>query len=112
AVAEADGVAVRCAGRERAGADGAAGAGAVVDDDLLAEEFGELVADRAHHDGGTAAGRKRDHEGDRTGRIVLSAGRDDAPERGGPRGGQEAASSDGRAKSHAKSSAIHAAPGS
>src|SRR4029079_5757228 len=70
-VAEPDGVAVGIGLRERAGADSAAGAGAVVDDDLLAERLAELVADGADDDGGAAAGREGNDERDRPGRIVL-----------------------------------------
>ena len=44
-VAEPDGVTVGIGFRERPGADGAAGASAVVDHDLLAERLTELVAD-------------------------------------------------------------------
>ena len=42
--------------------DDAVGAGAVVDDDLLADSFRELLADDARHEIGAAAGREHhDH---------------------------------------------------
>ncbi len=42
--------------------DDAAPAGAVVDDDLLAEALGQLLSELAGHDVGAAAGRKT-HDG-------------------------------------------------
>ena len=68
-------VAVRRALRHRAGADGAAGAAAVVDDDLLAEDLAHLVGDGAADDRGRAAGRERDDQRDRPVRIGLRGGR-------------------------------------
>src|SRR3954468_20694489 len=64
-VAKTDGVTVGIGFRQRAAADGAAGAGAVVDHDLLAERLAELVADRADDDGGAAARREWNDQRDR-----------------------------------------------
>ena len=49
------------------GADHAAGAGAIVDEDLLAEVLAELVGDDAADDVVAAAGRERDDQADRSG---------------------------------------------
>ncbi len=57
--------------RDRAGRDRAAGAAAVVDDDLLAEDFAHLVGDAARRGAGAAAGRERNHQGDRPRGIAL-----------------------------------------
>ena len=54
-----DGVAVGCRVGRQLGADHAAGAGAVVDDHLLAELLAKLVADHAADHVVAAAGRKR-----------------------------------------------------
>ena len=70
-VAEHQRVAVGLAFGDRLGADGAAGAGAVVDHDLFAEQLAHLVGDAAADDRGRAARRKRNHQRDRAGRIVL-----------------------------------------
>src|SRR3954453_1939033 len=58
-IAETDGVAGGIGLCERAGADSAAGAGAVVDDDLLAERLAELIADRTDDDARSAPRRER-----------------------------------------------------
>src|SRR4029079_13159891 len=69
-VAEPDGVAVGSGLCHTVAADGPAGAGAVVDHDLLAERLAELVADRADDDGGAAARPEGNDPRDRTVRIV------------------------------------------
>ena len=53
------------------GADHAAGAAAVVDKDLLAEFFAELVGDDAPDHVVAAAGRERDDQADRAARIIV-----------------------------------------
>ena len=57
------------------GGDPSAGAGLVLVDDRLAEDFGQLVADEAGEDVVAAAGRERDDDADRLvgiiGRCVL-----------------------------------------
>ena len=55
-------VAVRVGLGDARGRDGAAGAGAIVDDDRLAERVGELRADDPRDEVGRPAGRHRDHE--------------------------------------------------
>ena len=70
-IAEHQRVAVGLALRDRLGADGAAGAGPVVDHDLFAEQFAHLVGDAAADDRGAAARRERNHQRDRPARIVL-----------------------------------------
>jgi hypothetical protein len=70
-VAQQQRVTIGIAFRDRFGADGAAGAGTVVDHDLLAEQFAHLVGDAAADDRGAAAGRKWNHQRDRAGGIVL-----------------------------------------
>src|SRR6476619_1413255 len=50
----------------------AAGAGAVLDYDRLAEPLLKSGGHCAHHDVDAAAGRERDDEGDRSGRELLS----------------------------------------
>ena len=67
-------VAVGLALGDRAGADSAAGAGAVVDHDLFTEQLTHLVGDAAADDRGRAARRKGNDERDRARRIVLRAG--------------------------------------
>ena len=66
-VAKQQRVAVGIAFRDRLGADGAAGAGPVVDHDLLAEQFAHLVGNAAADDRGAAAGRERNDQRDRAG---------------------------------------------
>ena len=73
-ISQQDGVAVGRALRDRAAADGAAGAAAVVDHDRLAEHLAHLVGDDAPDDGGAAAGRERHDQRDRPVGIVLRAG--------------------------------------
>ena len=64
-----DGVAVGRALGDRARRDRAAGAAAIVDDDLLAERLAHLVGDAARRGAGAAAGRERNDERDRARRI-------------------------------------------
>ena len=73
--AEQDRVAVRRALRDRAGADRAAGAAAVVDHDRLLERVAQLVGDGAGDDAGAAARRERNDQRDRLCRIILRAAR-------------------------------------
>lgn len=61
-IAEHDGVAVRRASGDLAGADGSAGAGAVLDDDLLSQRFGHAV-------GGVGARREPAHRATRSRRF-------------------------------------------
>jgi hypothetical protein len=70
-VAEQQRVTVGIALGDRLGADRAAGAGAIVDHDLLAEQFAHLVGNGAADDRGTAAGREWNHQRDRAGGIGL-----------------------------------------
>ena len=71
-----DGVAVGRRVRRKLGADDAAGAGAVVDDHLLAEPLAHLRGDGAADDVVAAAGRERDDQPDRpVGIIRLRRGR-------------------------------------
>ena len=81
---------------QRARADGAACAGAVVDDDLLAERFAELVADRADDDRGAAAGRERDDQRDRPVGKIRRGRRDGFDQQGRRRAGHECAPADVR----------------
>ena len=74
-VAHHDGVAVRL-GLSRAGdAGGAAGAGHVLDHDLLAERARHVIADDAGDDVGRAAGREGHDHGDRALGIGPAPGR-------------------------------------
>ncbi len=57
--------------RHRARGDRAAGAGAVLDDDVLAERLAHLLGDDARHHVVAAAGGVRHHQRDRPGRIIL-----------------------------------------
>ena len=66
-----DGVAVRRGLCGIASADHAAGAAAVLDNDLLAERSGELLTDESAHGVNAAAGRVRHDQGDRPCWIVL-----------------------------------------
>ena len=56
------------------GADHAAGAAAIVDDDRLAQRMRQPVGDDARHRVDAAAGRERHDQRDRTGGIALRAG--------------------------------------
>jgi len=47
----------------------------VIDDHLLAQNLGEAPADDASEHVGAAAGRERDHHGQRAGRPALRGGR-------------------------------------
>ena len=67
-------VTVRIALGDRLGAHRAAGAGAIVDHDLLAEQFAHLVGNGAADDRGAAAGREWNDQRDRAGGIVLRLG--------------------------------------
>ena len=69
-----DRVAVRLRLRAARDAGGAAGAGDVLDDELLAERLREVFADDAGDDVGRSAGGERHDDGDRTGRVVLRKG--------------------------------------
>ena len=71
---EQDGVAVGRRARDRAGADVAGGAGAVLDHDRLAHRLMQMLADDARQDVGRAAGRPRHDQRDRTARIGLREG--------------------------------------
>ena len=64
-------VAVRRRLRHHFGADIAAGAGPVVDDDLLVPRLGEFLSDQARHQINAAAGSKGDDEADRAGGVGL-----------------------------------------
>jgi len=72
---EQQGVAVRRRARDRAGSDVAAGAGSVLDHELLAQPLGEPSADEARSDVGYPAGRIADEETNRPRRIGLRAGK-------------------------------------
>ena len=74
-IAQKDGVTVGRTLGDRAAADRAAGAAAVVDHDRLAKRLAHLVGDDARDDGGAAAGRERHHQGDGTVGIILRGGR-------------------------------------
>jgi hypothetical protein len=78
-VTQHDGVAIGRALRHRLGADGAAGPGPVVDDDLFTQRLAHLVGDHAAHDRGAAARRERNHQRDRPVRIGLCLRRNDKP---------------------------------
>src|SRR2546425_5453006 len=69
--AEEQGVAVGGRPHYRRGADGAAGAGAVLDDHLLAERFGERRREGAGGNVDVAARRPRHHDAQRAGGEVL-----------------------------------------
>ena len=60
-------------------ADHAAGAAAIVDDDLLAKPLAEMLGDDAGDDVVDAAGRERHHKAHRLIRVVLRQGRDSKP---------------------------------
>src|SRR6266851_9811007 len=64
-------VAVRLCLRDRPGSDGAAGAGAIVDDDGLAKLLADALADQSRQDIGDAAGAGRHDHLDRAGRVIL-----------------------------------------
>jgi hypothetical protein len=64
-------IAVGRALRRRLGADRAARAAAVLDDDRLSEAFGESLLDDAGDDVRSAAGRVGHDETDRLRRVVL-----------------------------------------
>ena len=53
------------------GADGAGGAGPVLDIDALAERRRHLVGDQAADEIGRSPGREGDHDADRPGRIII-----------------------------------------
>src|SRR5262245_13387383 len=78
-------VAVRIAFRHLRGADGAGGAGLVLDHDRLAESARHSLSDQPRHGVDTAAGREACDDLDRTRRIVLRVRR----ERSGPGGGRQ-----------------------
>ena len=67
---DSDGVTVRRRARDGVRPDGAARAGTVVDDDLLAEPHPELLRDDAGGDIGRTAGRERHDHADRLVRPV------------------------------------------
>ena len=73
-LAHQDGVAVGIGAHRPGRAGGAAGAGDVLHDDLLAERARHVVGGDARGDVGRAAGRKRHDQRDRAGRIGLRAG--------------------------------------
>src|SRR6202040_3635753 len=68
------GVAVRRAFGDQIGADVAAGARPIVDDNRLAPCLGQLLADRAGHDVERTAGGERDDETNRLRRVGLLRG--------------------------------------
>jgi hypothetical protein len=72
------------------GADRAVGAGLVLDNDALPEQFLELVGQQTADEIGRAAGRKCDHHADGSHRVVLCLRRAEEGERGDA-GGDEAA---------------------
>ena len=55
-----------------AGADGAARAAAVLDDERFRELLGELVGDEAADDVGGAAGREADHDAGCAGHVPFA----------------------------------------
>ena len=69
-------IAVRRGLRDVLGADSAGRARAVVDHDLLAQVFGEFLADRARGKVDAAAGGERHHDAHGFVGIVLRAGRE------------------------------------
>ncbi len=71
---EEDRVAVGIRLGDHRGGDRSAGAGAVFDDDRLAEIFAELLLHDARHGVGPAPRREADHDGDRTAWIGLPSG--------------------------------------
>ena len=72
---EQDGVAVGRRARDRAGADVARAAGAVLDDDRLAHRLVQMQRDDARQDVGRPARRPRHQQRDRAVRIGLREGR-------------------------------------
>ena len=66
-----DGVAIRRRMGRKLGADDAAGAGAIINDHLLAEPIAHLLRDGAADDVVAAAGRERDDQPDRAIGIIL-----------------------------------------
>jgi len=68
-------IAVRCRLRDAVCADHAAGPADVLDDDLLAQDVRERLAQDSGDDIGRAAGRERNHHGHRPGWPVLRPGR-------------------------------------
>ena len=68
------GVAVRLGVDHGLGADVVAGAGLVLDHELLAEPLGQPLADQPRQNVGGAARRIADHEANRPGRIVQRRG--------------------------------------
>ena len=59
---------------DRTGRNRAAGAAAIVDDDLLAERLAHLVGNAARGGAGAAARGERDHQGDRARGVALRRG--------------------------------------
>ena len=74
-------VAVRRRLGDRARRDDAAGARPVLDHEGLAEPLLELLPEHAGEDVGAAAGRERNHDGDRPRRIILGGGRMEGAQR-------------------------------
>ncbi len=74
-VPEQQRVAVRRRGLDRAGAERAAGAAAIVDHELLLERRAELVGDDTRHRIDAAAGREWHDDGNGPGRIIRRNGR-------------------------------------
>src|SRR5215831_18955506 len=64
-------IAIRCGPDDRLGADIAAGAWPVLDDELLPEALGKPLSDQTSHDVGNAAGRISDDNTHRPRRIAL-----------------------------------------
>ena len=81
-MADADRVAVGRRARDPADADGAAGAGRVLDDDGLAERAAHALGHDAGDGVGRTAGRERHDHGDRPRRIGLRVRGGDASKRG------------------------------
>ena len=73
---EAERVAVRLGFGDRLGADIAAGAGAVLDHEALAERLVQIVGRDARGHVHQAAGGGDDDQADRLGRIILGSRRD------------------------------------
>jgi len=72
-------VAVGFALGHRLGADRAAGAGPVIDDDAFAKQLAHLVGDHPPDDRGAAAGRERDDQRNGPVRKVCAGASSDAP---------------------------------
>jgi hypothetical protein len=104
--ADDEGVAVGLGLGDRVGRDIAAGAGLVLDDELLTEFFRQFCRDHPRQDVGGAAGRERHHEFHRPGRpvrgerpMLRKCGKRGTADQDGAAGGVES-----RQRWHAKAS--------